>query len=132
MIIELAPPVWIAFFVHQHNVDPESVFVKGNQLYFVDFVAAGCNPEDRKLLALEKGPAPGFAWLWNSLFAHPSSLTFHIVKPWQWALGGEPQAKDHIDACGFLCRISISTARDGRSVRMGVQPMGKTTSTRAP
>jgi hypothetical protein len=127
VIIELTPPVRIAFFIHQDNVNAESVLVKSDQLYFVDFVATWCNPEDRKLLALEKRPATGFRWLCNSLFAHPSSLAFHIIKPWQWAFRREPQTEDHIDACGFLRRISISTTWDGRSVRVGVQPMGKAT-----
>ena len=54
MIVEAFPAKGIAILINQNHVDAKPVFMEGNQLDFMDFMAAGGDTEHGKLLTLEE------------------------------------------------------------------------------
>ena len=111
------PTVGPTFLVHEHDVDAQSRPVKRDQLNFVNPVPAWCNPKHRW------PPSSKTSRLFRRGEGAPCSV--HVVEPRQRPFWREAQAKDHVHAKRFLCRIGVSAAGDRWSVWVGVQPVGE-------
>lgn len=111
----MRPTVGPSFLVHEHDVDPKSRTVEGDQLDFVNPVSAGRDAEHRRSSSSEA----------SRLFRRRegAARAVHVVEPRQRSFRREAQPEDHVHPKCFLSRIGVSTAGHRRSVGVGVQPV---------
>lgn len=53
-MFKLVPAIWVTLLINEHHIDAKTIFVKCNQLNFVDLMPAWRHTQHRQLLTLEK------------------------------------------------------------------------------